>query len=94
MNTDPLSPPEILTPLLVESINDSAGCSILAGAAQEDWRLIDVEDWAEIRRLHKAEGMGIKTIAMRLEVARNTVQAVLRLDDLPPPSTGTDTNND
>jgi transposase len=37
-----------------------------------------VEDWAEVRRLHKAEGMGIKTIARRLGIARNTVRAVLR----------------
>jgi len=50
---------------------------------QEDWRLIDVEDWAEIRRLHKAEGLGIKTIARRLGVARNTVRAALR-SDAPP----------
>jgi len=42
-----------------------------------------VEDWAEVRRLHKAKGMGIKTIARRLGVARNTVRAVLR-SDAPP----------
>jgi len=42
-----------------------------------------VEDWAEIRRLHKAEGLGIKTIAKRLGVARNTVRTVLR-SDAPP----------
>ena len=39
--------------------------------------MLDVEDWAEIRRLHRAEGLGIKTIAGRLGVARNTVRAVL-----------------
>ncbi len=39
--------------------------------------MLDVEDWAEIRRLHRAEGLGIKTIARRLGVARNTVRAVL-----------------
>jgi transposase len=50
---------------------------------QEDWRLIDVEDWAEIRRLHKAEDLGIKTSARRLGVARNTVRAALR-SDVPP----------
>jgi hypothetical protein len=50
---------------------------------QEDWRLIDVEDWAEIRRLHKAENLGVKTIARRLGVARNTVRAALR-SDVPP----------
>jgi len=49
----------------------------------EDGRLIDVEDWAEIRRLHKAEGLGIKTIARRLGVARNTVRAALRSETPP-----------
>src|SRR5688572_2964195 len=47
-------------------------------ACQEMWRVIDVEDWAEIRRLHRAEGMGIKAIARRLGVARNTVRDALR----------------
>ena len=42
--------------------------------------MIDVEGWAEIRRLHRAEGLGIKTIARRLGVARNTVRAALRSD--------------
>ena len=36
-----------------------------------------MEDWAEIRRLHRSEGLGIKTIARRLGVARNTVRAAL-----------------
>ena len=39
-----------------------------------------MEDWVEIRRLYRAEGLGIKTIARRLGVARNTVRAVLRSD--------------
>ncbi len=52
-------------------------------ASQEDWRLIDVENWAEIRRLHRAEKMGIKTIARRLGVARNTVRAALRSEGPP-----------
>ena len=42
-----------------------------------------MEDWAEMRRLHRAEKMGIKTIARRLGVARNTVRAALR-SDAPP----------
>ncbi len=42
-----------------------------------------MEDWAEIRRLHRAEGLGIKTIARRLGVARNTVRAALR-SEAPP----------
>ncbi len=38
--------------------------------------VIDVEDWAEIRRLHRAEGLSIKAIARRLKLARNTVRDV------------------
>lgn len=29
-----------------------------------------VEDWAEIRRLHRVEGMAIKAIARRLRISR------------------------
>jgi integrase len=36
-----------------------------------------VEDWAEIRRLHRAEGLPIKTIARTLGVSRNTVRAAI-----------------
>lgn len=36
-----------------------------------------MEDWAEIRRLHRAEGVPIKEVARRLGVARNTVRAAL-----------------
>ncbi len=36
--------------------------------------MLDVEEWAEIRRLHLAEGLPIKEIARRLGVARNTVR--------------------
>jgi hypothetical protein len=32
--------------------------------------VLNVEDWAEIRRLHRAEGMGMKALARRLGVAR------------------------
>ena len=42
-----------------------------------------MEDWAEIRRLHKAEGMPIKAIVRRLGVARNTVRAALASDEPP-----------
>jgi transposase len=52
-------------------------------AGQGVWRVIDVEDWAEIRRLHRAEGLGIKAIARRLGVARNTVRDALRSDGPP-----------
>ena len=37
-----------------------------------------MEDWAEIRRLHRAEGLPIKMIARTLGVSRNTVRAAWR----------------
>lgn len=45
--------------------------------------MINVDDWAEIRRLHFAEGMGIKTIARQFGVARNTVREAVRSTDPP-----------
>ena len=45
--------------------------------------MISVEEWAEIRRLHKAEGMGVKAIVRVLGVARNTVRAALRAEEAP-----------
>jgi transposase len=42
-----------------------------------------MEDWAEIRRLHRGERMRIKAIARRLGVVRNTVRETLR-SDMPP----------
>jgi transposase len=36
-----------------------------------------VEDWAEIRRLHRSEGLPIKAIVRVLGVSRNTVRAAL-----------------
>jgi transposase len=45
--------------------------------------VIGVEQWAEIRRLHLAEGMGIKAIARRLELARNTVREAVRSSEPP-----------
>jgi len=32
---------------------------------------MSVEDWAEIRRLHRSEGMPIRAIARALGIARN-----------------------
>ena len=40
-------------------------------------RVLSVEDWAEIRRLHRAEGMPIKAIVRKLGVGRNTVRRAL-----------------
>lgn len=45
--------------------------------------MISVEDWAEIRRLHRAEGMSIKGIARHLGIARNTVRRAVASDDPP-----------
>jgi transposase len=45
--------------------------------------VLKVEDWAEIRRLHRAEGVPIKEIVRRLGVARNTVRAALASDRPP-----------
>lgn len=42
-----------------------------------------MEDWAEIRRLHRAEQVPIKEIVRRLGVARNTVRAALASDEPP-----------
>ena len=45
--------------------------------------MLSVEDWAEIRRLHRAEGLPIKTIARTLGVSRNTVRAAIASDGPP-----------
>jgi transposase len=45
--------------------------------------VLTVEDWAEIRRLRRAEGMPIKVIARTLGVSRNTVRAALASDGPP-----------
>jgi transposase len=42
-----------------------------------------VEDWAEIRRLHRAEGLPIKVIARLVGVSRNTVRTAVG-SDAPP----------
>ncbi len=44
---------------------------------------MSVEDWAEIRRLHRAEGLPIKLIARTLGISRNTVRAAVA-SDAPP----------
>jgi hypothetical protein len=45
--------------------------------------LLSVEDWAEIRRLRRAEGLPIKMIARTLGISRNTVGAALASDGPP-----------
>ena len=52
---------------------------------------MSVEDWAEIRRLHRSEGMPIKAIARVMGVGRNTVRRALDSDGPPryqPPPRG------
>lgn len=39
-----------------------------------------VEDWAEIRRLHRVEEMAIKAIARRMGISRNAVRRALARD--------------
>jgi len=45
--------------------------------------VLEVDEWAEIRRLHAAEGLSIKEIARRLGVARNTVRSAIRSESPP-----------
>jgi transposase len=44
---------------------------------------LSVEDWAEIRRLHRAEGLPIRMIARTLGISRNRVRAAL-VTEAPP----------
>lgn len=43
--------------------------------------MLSVEDWAEIRRLHRAEQMPIKVIARVMKVSKNTVKSALASDE-------------
>jgi len=45
--------------------------------------MVNVEQWAEIRRLRRVEGLSIKAIGRRMRIARNTVREVLRSDGPP-----------
>ena len=45
--------------------------------------MLKVEDWAEIRRLRRAEGLPISEVARVLGVSRNTVKAALASDGPP-----------
>jgi len=45
--------------------------------------VLSVEDWAEIRRLHRAEQVPVKAIARLLGISRNTVRAAIA-SDAPP----------
>jgi transposase len=45
--------------------------------------VISVEDWAEIRRLHRAEEMPIRAIARHLGISKNTVKRAIATDRAP-----------
>jgi transposase len=45
--------------------------------------VLSVGDWAEIRRLHRAEKVAVKVIARVMKVSRNTVRAAVA-GDRPP----------
>ena len=45
--------------------------------------MLNVEDWAEIRRLRRSEGLSISQIARVMGVSRNTVRSALASDEAP-----------
>ena len=45
--------------------------------------MLDVENWAEIRRLYRAEGLPIREIARVMGVSRNTVRSAMASDGPP-----------
>ena len=45
--------------------------------------MLSVENWAEIRRLHRSDRMPIKVIARVMGISKNTVKAALRSDGPP-----------
>lgn len=45
--------------------------------------MLNVDEWAEIRRLHRVEGMSIRGISRRLRVARETATRALRANGPP-----------
>jgi transposase len=49
----------------------------------DDREVLKVEDWAEIRRLRRAEGLAIQAIARRLGISRNTVKRALASHEPP-----------
>jgi transposase len=50
---------------------------------EESRGVLNVEDWAEIRRLHRSEQMPIKAIARVLGISKNTVKKALASDGPP-----------
>lgn len=44
---------------------------------RNDRGVLNVDDWAEIRRLHRAEGLAVRAIARHLQISKNTVKRAL-----------------
>ena len=45
--------------------------------------MLDVEQWAELRREHFVRGVAIKELVRRTGLSRNTIRAALRSDEPP-----------
>jgi hypothetical protein len=45
--------------------------------------VITVDEWAEIRRLHRSEHLPVKAIARKLGISKNTVKRALRAQEVP-----------
>ena len=45
--------------------------------------MITLDEWAEVRRLHRSEGLPIKAIARKLGISKNTVRRALRAGEVP-----------
>jgi transposase len=56
---------------------------MLASVEVRRKQVLNVEDWAEIRRLHRAEQLPIRVIARMVGISRNTVKAALAADGPP-----------
>ncbi|MGH7734259.1 MAG: IS21 family transposase [Gemmatimonadales bacterium] len=45
--------------------------------------MINLDEWAEIRRLHRSEHLPIKAVARKLGISKNTVRRALRAEEVP-----------
>jgi len=45
--------------------------------------VITLDEWAEVRRLHRSEHLPIKAIARKLGISKNTVRRALRAEEVP-----------
>jgi DNA invertase Pin-like site-specific DNA recombinase len=64
----------------VRQLNLTSFLATLAGVEPGRDRVLIVEDWAEIRRLRRSEGVSISEIARVVGCSRNTVKAALASD--------------